>query len=85
MRARYEQMRQQILARAAVGAASGTLVRRGMRSWMEAAGQREIAAATLAPSAGRPRRNAGFPAIVVVLAGMVVGRAERSHGGPRQA
>jgi hypothetical protein len=78
-------MRQRILARAAVEAAGGTLVRHGMRSWMEAAGQRERAARTLAPPAGRPRRNAGFPAIAMVLAGMVVGRAERSNDGPRQA
>jgi hypothetical protein len=85
LRERYEQMRERALERSAKGAASDMVMRRGMRSWMEAGRQEERAALAPDPAEWRLRPDQDFQKIVAVWASVLVWQAERSYGGPRKA
>ena len=75
---RYEQVRAQALERTAMGI-SDTMLRLGMRSWMEAGGQAEMTNVVSAPTPGALKSDESFRKIVTVLAGVLVGQAERSY------
>lgn len=84
LRQRYEQIRQRALERTAIAMGSGVVIRHGMRSWMETGSWEE--AAGVAPVFQEGRTPAGsFQQIVAVWASVLVGQAERSCGGQRQA
>ena len=75
LRRRYEQIRTRALERAATGI-SDTVMRLGMRSWMEAGCQLETAYAASAPTErGLPQKRS-FRQIVAVWANVIVGQAE---------
>jgi hypothetical protein len=61
------------------------VMRRGMRSWMEAGGREEVGPVASASPAARPRADQVFQQIVAVWAGLFVRQAERSYGGQREA
>jgi hypothetical protein len=84
LRQRYEQIRARALERAAIGI-SETVMRLGMRAWMEAGCQAEIVYAAPAPTEGRLPLDGSFRQIVAVWASAIVDQAERSYGGSRQA
>jgi len=79
---RYEQVRARALQRTALGI-SATMMRLGMRSWMEAGGQTERTDA--APTATHPTLppDESFRQIVTVWASVLVGQAERSSSEQR--
>jgi len=81
----YEQIRERALHRTAPSISSDVVMRRGMRSWMEAGGREEVSPATPAFPDGGPQVEPAFQQIVAVWAGVLVGQAERSYGGPREA
>ncbi len=83
LRERYEQIRERALERTSIG--SDVVMRRGMRSWMEAGGREEVAPVAPASHAGRPQPDQAFQQIVAVWASVLVGQAERSYGGQREA
>jgi len=85
LRERYEQIRERALGRTAIDIGSEVVMRWGMRSWMEAGCRAEVAPAAPASPAGRPQPDQGFRQIVAVWASVLVGQAERSYGGPREA
>ena len=85
LRERYEQMREGALERSAKGAGSDMVMRRGMRSWMEAGRQQDSAAVAPAPAEGRLRPDRDFQQMVAVWASVLVWQAERSYGGQRKA
>ena len=85
LRERYEQMRERALERTALGTGADMVMRRGMRSWMEAGWQEQTAVTAPAPADGRLRPEQNFQQIVAVWASVLVGQAERSYGGPRKA
>ena len=85
LRERYEQMRERALERTAMGAGSDLVMRQGMRSWMEAGWPQESAAVAPAPAERRLRPDQDFQQMVAVWASVLVGQAERSHGGQRKA
>jgi hypothetical protein len=84
LRKRYEQMRERALERTAMGAGSEMVMRRGMRSWMEAGWQEASVAVTSALAEERLQPDQDFQPIVAVWAGVLVGQAERSYRGPRK-
>jgi len=75
---RYEQVRAQALQRTALGI-SDTILRLGMRSWMEAGGRAEMTNLAPAPIPGALKSDESFREIVTVWAGVLVGQAERSY------
>lgn len=84
LRQRYEQIRHRALARtAAIG--SGVVIRHGMRSWMETGSGEEASAMGPVFHEGLPAADHFFQQIVAVWASVLVGQAERSCGGQRQA
>ncbi len=84
LRERYEQIRKRALERTAIGIGSDVVMRRGMRSWMEASWQEEVASVAPACHAGRPQPDQAFQQLVAVWASVLVGQAERSSGGQRE-
>ena len=84
LRERYEQIRQRALERTAMGIGSDVVMRRGMRSWMEASWQQEVASVAPASHEGRPQPDQAFQQIVAVWASVFVAQAERSTGGQRE-
>jgi len=78
----YEQIRAQALERTAMGI-SDTMLRLGMRSWMEAGGQAEMTNVAPTPIPGALKSDGSFREIVTVWAGVLVGQAERSYGEQR--
>jgi len=84
LRERYEQMRERALERTALGTGTDMVMRRGMRSWMEAGWQEETAGLAPAPAEGRLRPEQNFQQIVAVWASVLLWQAERSYGGPRK-
>ena len=80
LRKRYEQLRERALERTVISIGSDVVMRRGMRSWMEAGGREEMPA--VAPAF--PQADPAFRQIVTVWASALVGRAERSYGGQRE-
>jgi hypothetical protein len=52
LRERYEQIREQSLERSAIGIGSEVVMRRGMRSWMEADWRQEVGPVAAALPAG---------------------------------
>jgi len=85
LRQRYEQIRERALARTAIGIGSDVVMRRGMRSWMEADWRQEAGPVAPACHAGRPQPDQAFQQIVAVWASVFVGQAEGSYGGQREA
>jgi hypothetical protein len=85
LRERYEQIRQRALERTAIAMGSGVVIRHGMRSWMETSSWEEAAAGAPALQEGRSPADQSFQQIVAVWASVLVGQAERSCGGQRQA
>ena len=84
LRQRYEQIRERALERTAIGIGSDVVMRRGMRSWMEAGWREEVPVAS-AIQEGRPQPDRAFQQIVTVWASVFVGQAERSYGGQPEA
>ncbi len=84
-RERYEQIRERALQRTASGIGNEVVMRRGMRSWMEAGWREGAASGAPASSAGRPRPDPAFQQIAAVWASIFVSQAERSYGGQREA
>ncbi len=74
---RYEQVRARALQRAAMGI-SDTMLRLGMRSWMEAGCQAEMTDVAPAATHGTLPPDESFRQIVTVWASVLVGQAERS-------
>lgn len=85
LRERYEQMREQALERAGIGPPNAGAMRWGMRSWMEAGDQQEDGIVMSAPVATRSQPDWEFSQMVAVWARVLVGQAERSYGGQREA
>ena len=85
LRQHYEQIRERALQRTALRISSDVVMRRGMRSWMEAGWREEVSPVPPALSDGRPQTGLTFQQIVAVWAGVLVGQAERSYGGQREA
>lgn len=85
LRARYEQIRQRALERTALAMGSGILIRQGMRSWMEAGAGESVAVGTPVSPQGTAPAGPWFPQMVAVWASVLVGQAERSCDGQRQA
>ena len=84
LRERYEQIRQRALQRNGISIGSEVVMRRGMRSWMEACGREDMSPmAPALPDAG-PQVESAYRQIAAVWADVLVGQAERSYGGPRQ-
>lgn len=84
LRARYEQIRQRALERTAMAMGSSVVIRQGMRSWMEGSWE-EVAAVTPVFQPGSAPADPSFPQIVALWASVLVGQAERSCRGQRQA
>jgi hypothetical protein len=84
LRERYEQIRKRALERTAIGIGSDVVMRRGMRSWMEASWQEEVASVAPACQEGRPQPDQAFQQLVAVWASVLMGQAERSSGGQRE-
>ena len=76
---RYEQLRARVLQRTAMGI-SDTMLRLGMRSWMEAGCEAEMTEG--APAAMLPP-DESFRHMVTVWASVLVAQAERSYREPR--
>lgn len=85
LRERYEQIRQRALERTAIAMGSGVVIRHGMRSWMETGSWEEVAAVAPVFQEGTAAADQSFQQIVAVWANVLVGQAERSCGGQRQA
>ena len=85
LRERYEQIRARALERTAIGIGSEVVMRGGMRSWIEAGGREEVALVARASHEGRPQPDQVFQQLVAVWASVLVGQAERSYGGQREA
>ena len=85
LRQRYEQIRERALERTALSISSDVVMRRGMRSWMEAGGREEVSPVAPAFSDGGPQVEPAFQQIVAVWASVFVDQAERSYGGQREA
>jgi hypothetical protein len=85
LRQRYEQIRERALQRTAIGSGSEVVMRRGMRSWMEAGGREEAASVVPAAAAERLPPDPALQQIAAVWASVLVSQAERSYGGPREA
>ena len=81
LRERYEQIREQSLERSAIGIGSEVVMRRGMRSWMEADWRQEVGPVAAALPAGGLQPDLVFQQIVTVWASVLVSQAERSYGG----
>jgi len=75
-RAQYEQIREQNMARTQAGWESDLLIQQGMRSWIEAGGQ--MPSQHPAPSAEHQKTDANWKPIIPIVAGLLVGRAERN-------
>jgi len=84
LRKRYEQIRERALERTVISSGSEVLMRRGMRSWMEAGGWEEMAAVGPAFPEGRTQTDPAFRQIVTVWASALIGQAEGSYGGQRE-
>jgi hypothetical protein len=84
LRKRYDQLRERALEGTVISSGSEVLVRRGMRSWMEAGGWEEMPAMAPAFHEGRTQTDPAFRQIVIVWASALVGQAERSYGGQRE-
>ena len=85
LRQRYEQIRERAIGRTAIGIRNDVVMRRGMRSWMEAGGREEVSPMAPAFPGGGPPVEPALQQIVAVWAGVLVSQAERSYGGPREA
>lgn len=85
LRQRYEQIRQRALERTAIPIGSGVVIRHGMRSWMETGCGEEVAAVAPVSQQGRSPADRSFQQIVAVWASVLMGQAERSCRGQRQA
>ena len=84
LRERYEHIRKRALERTALAGGSEVVMRRGMRSWMEA-GWRQEATPEPAVQEEKPQLDQAFQPIVTVWASVFVSQAERSYGGQREA
>jgi hypothetical protein len=62
---------------------SDTMLRLGMRSWMEAGCQAEMTDVASVATHGALTADESFRQIVTVWAGVLLGQAERSHSEPR--
>jgi hypothetical protein len=82
---RYEQIRERALQQTAMAIGSEMVMRRGMRSWMEAGWRETTAPVAPASHEARPQPDQAFQQIVAVWASLLVSQAERSYGGQRQA
>lgn len=85
LRKRYEQIRERALERTAMGVGSDVVMRRGMRSWMEAGWREEVVPVAPCSPEGRPQSDQAFQQFVAVWASVLMGQAERSYGGQREA
>ncbi len=78
LRERYEQIRQRAIQRTGISIGSEVVMRRGMRSWMEACGREDMSPVAPAfPDAG-PQVESAYRQIAAVWADVLVGQAERS-------
>lgn len=78
LRERYEQIRARFLERTAMDVGSDVVMRRGLRSWMEAGSREEIPPRAPSPHAGGLQPDHGFQQMVALWASVLVGQAERS-------
>lgn len=85
LRERYEHIRKRALERTALAVGSEVVMRRGMRSWMEAGWRPEVTPEAPAVQEERPQLDQAFQPIVTVWASVFVSQAERSYGGQREA
>jgi hypothetical protein len=83
LRKRYEQIRERALERTVISIGNDVM-RRGMRSWMEAGGREEMPAVAPAFQEARTQADCAFRQIVTVWASALVGQAERSYCGQRE-
>jgi hypothetical protein len=81
LRERYEQLRARALERSAIAIRGDLVMHRGMRSWMESGSWEEAPAFP----EGRAPADQSLQQIVTVWASVLVGQAERSYGGQREA
>jgi hypothetical protein len=79
---RYEQVRARALQPTAMRI-SDTILRRGMRSWMEAGWQTEMTEVAPAATHRAPPPEESFRQIVTVWASLLLGQAERSNSEQR--